>query len=152
MVNKKSTKDAEGKNGRPSLYTEETKEKLCSIIRGLAMQGFTLEKIADTLKIGTATLKGWRDKYSDVEEALQGADVVNGLLLGTAHKMALGYHFEEEYISKGGVVSLKKFAKPDSRMMALLLYNKLGITDKVPAEDTQKTFNLVITKEEAEKL
>jgi transposase-like protein len=150
MPKKKSTEIVEeekNKGGRPTKYTDETKERICLIIRGLSMQGKSLEDVAKILFISPATLRDWRDKYSAVSEALEGADPVNGMLLGKGWQMAMGYYYKEEYISQGGVVELNKYAKPDTKMMSLLLANRLKITDKISEDDnTSKPISINIYK------
>jgi hypothetical protein len=138
------------KGGRPTEYTQDNAERICTILRGLVMLNKSETEIAEALRIKPTTLATWKAKFTEVFEALQPQSIVDGLLLGSGFKAAIGHYYFEEVCDKdGNIHNVRKYAKPDSRIWQILASNRLKITDKLPEDENKnKTFNLILNKED----
>ena len=88
--------------GRPSTYEPDTYPVLA---RQYARDGKTDEGIAAAFGINVATLYKWKNKYSELSNALkEGKHVVDAMVESQLFKRAMGYEFDEiteEYIQIG---------------------------------------------------
>lgn len=64
-------------------------------IQGWARDGLIYKQIAKNMGIGESTLRGWRDRFPEMEEALnQGKDSADREVENALYKSALGYTVE----------------------------------------------------------
>ena len=65
-------------------------------IEGWARDGLTDEQIAKNIGISRSTLNVWKDRYSDISDALKkGKDVIDRQVENALLKRALGYEYTE---------------------------------------------------------
>lgn len=115
------------------------------LLEGWARDGLTDEQIAEKIGIVSSTLYVWKDKYSEISEALKkGKEVVDIQVENALLKRALGYDFQEERIetsAKDGakVVQTIKHVPADVVAQIFWLKNRRPDKwrDKVPAEAGQ---------------
>lgn len=95
-----------------------------------ARDGLTDEQIAEKMGINVATLYAWKNKYSEISEALKrGKEVVDTLVENALLKRALGYQYVEttmEHIN-GAMIPVKKVIKevvPDTTAQIFWLKNR----------------------------
>ena len=105
-------------------------------LEGWARDGLTDEQIAHNMGINIATLYAWKNKYSDICEALKkGKDVVDTLVENALLKRALGYTYTETTrervfnpeTGKAGIVTTKEVVKeviPDTTAQIFWLKNR----------------------------
>ena len=101
-------------------------------IEGWARDGLTDEQIADNIGISRSTLNTWKDKYSDISDALKrGKEVVDRQVENALLKRALGYEYTEttrEYIPElDEMKTTKKVTKqvaPDTTAQIFWLKNR----------------------------
>lgn len=95
-------------------------------LQAWARNGLTDEQIADNMDISVSTLYDWKNKYSDISEALKrGKEVVDVLVENALFKRALGYEYEE--VTKEGGVTTKVVTKqmpPDTTAQIFWLKNR----------------------------
>lgn len=66
------------------------------LLEGWARDGLTDEQIAHNCGVTTSTLYAWKDKYSEISEALKrGKEVVDIQVENALLKRALGYQYKE---------------------------------------------------------
>lgn len=66
------------------------------LLSGWTRDGYTYEDIANRIGITTTTLRDWRNKFPEIEEALQqGREIVDYKVENALLKSALGYHTKE---------------------------------------------------------
>lgn len=100
--------------------------------RELAEQGLIDKQIAEQFGINQDTLYEWKKKHSEFSEAIEeGKQPRKKEIEETAHKVACGY-YEYEYDD----VKRKKYYKPDSKILALMLYSLFGDKYKIKTENT----------------
>ncbi|MCI6927954.1 MAG: transposase [Ruminococcus sp.] len=67
-----------------------------TLLEGWARDGLTDEQIAGNIGINTSTLYDWKNKFSEISEALKkGKEVVDIQVENALLKRALGYTYEE---------------------------------------------------------
>ena len=72
-----------------------------TVLRGWARDGLTDVQIAHNMGINVATLYDWKNKYSDIDEALKkGKEVVDIEVENALLKRALGCTITEEHVRK----------------------------------------------------
>ena len=100
------------------------------LLEGWARDGLTDEQIAEKIGIVPSTLYVWKDKYSEISEALKkGKEVVDIQVENALLKRALGYDFQEERIetsAKDGtkVVQIIKHVPADVAAQIFWLKNR----------------------------
>lgn len=101
------------------------KDKLI-LVKGWARDGLTDEQIANNLGIHVATLYRYKNEHSELCEAIKkGKEVVDMEVESALLKSALGFEYQEEAITtKGDVVTVKKFERPNITAQIFWLKNR----------------------------
>ena len=115
-------------------------------IEGWARDGLTDEQIAKNIGISRSTLNVWKDRYSDISDALKkGKDVIDRQVENALLKRALGYEYEEvkEKFEDGIITErtvTKKEVVPDTTAQIFWLKNRKPDKwrDKPAYEDTSE--------------
>lgn len=115
-------------------------------IEGWARDGLTDEQIAKNIGISRSTLNVWKDRYSDISDALKkGKDVIDRQVENALLKRALGYEHEEvkEKFEDGVITErtvTKKEVAPDTTAQIFWLKNRKPDKwrDKPAYEDTSE--------------
>ncbi len=115
-------------------------------IEGWARDGLTDEQIAKNIGISRSTLNVWKDRYSDISDALKkGKDIIDRQVENALLKRALGYEYEEvkekfedDVITERTVT--KKEVVPDTTAQIFWLKNRKPDKwrDKPAYEDTSE--------------
>lgn len=115
-------------------------------IEGWARDGLTDEQIAKNIGISRSTLNVWKDRYSDISDALKrGKDVIDRQVENALLRRALGYEHEEvkEKFEDGVITErtvTKKEVVPDTTAQIFWLKNRKPDKwrDKPGYEDTSE--------------
>lgn len=115
-------------------------------IEGWARDGLTDEQIAKNIGISRSTLNVWKDRYSDISNALKkGKDIIDRQVENALLKRALGYEYEEvkEKFEDGVITErtvMKKEVVPDTTAQIFWLKNRKPDKwrDKPAYEDTSE--------------
>ena len=115
-------------------------------IEGWARDGLTDEQIAKNIGISRSTLNVWKDRYSDISDALKkNKDIVDREVENSLLKRALGYEYEEikEKFEDGVITErtvTKKEVVPDTTAQIFWLKNRKPDKwrDKPAYEDTSE--------------
>lgn len=115
-------------------------------IEGWARDGLTDEQIAKNIGISRSTLNVWKDRYSDISDALKkGKDVIDCQVENALLRRALGYEYEEvkEKFEYGVITErtvTKKEVVPDTTAQIFWLKNRKPDKwrDKPGYEDTSE--------------
>lgn len=100
------------------------------MLQGWARKGLTDEQLAHNMGITAKTLYEWKNKYSEICEALkQGKEVVDILVENALLKRALGYSYKEKSEKyEGGVLTERKVTikevVPDTTAQIFWLKNR----------------------------
>lgn len=127
-------------------YQEWLEEDNLIKLEAWARNGLTDEQLANNIGINVATLYTWKNKYSEINEALKrGKEVVDIEVENSLLKAAKGYFVDEEktYISEAnGVVTkrkeiTKKYIAPNTTAQIFWLKNRKPVEwrDKVFSEN-----------------
>lgn len=106
-----------------------TKDGL-TLLEGWSRDGLTDEQLADKIGISPSTLYEWKNKYSEISEALKkGKEIVDIQVENALLKRALGYDYQEEKIEKSKkdgvkVVQTIKHIPPDTTAQIFWLKNR----------------------------
>ena len=96
------------------------------LLEAWARNGLTDEQIAENMGIRGSTFYDWKNKYSEISEALKkGKEVIDILVENALLKRALGYEYKE--ITKEGGVQTKEVTKqvpPDTTALIFWLKNR----------------------------
>lgn len=116
------------------------------LLEGWARDGLTDEQIADNMGISTSTLYDWKNKYSEISEALKkGKEIVDIQVENALLKRALGYSYSEVTTEKYGNKIKQKITKkqvvPDTTAQIFWLKNRRPDKwrDKPPIDDSNAT-------------
>lgn len=116
------------------------------LLEGWARDGLTDEQIADNMGISTSTLYDWKNKYSEISEALKkGKEIVDIQVENALLKRALGYSYSEVTTEKDGNKIKQKITKkqviPDTTAQIFWLKNRRPDKwrDKPPIDDSNAT-------------
>nr|WP_289038259.1 transposase [uncultured Allobacillus sp.] len=114
------------KNGRRGKYEQWLTDDGLTKLEGWARDGLTDEQIAKNIGVTAKTLYEWKNKYSEISEALKkGKEVVDYEVENALLKRALGFHFEEELVAATGeVVQVTRYEKPDVTAAIFWLKNR----------------------------
>lgn len=95
-------------------------------LQGWARDGLTDEQIAHNVGITAKTLYEWKNKYSELSEALKsGKEVIDRQVENALLKNALGFHYKEESLTnKGEVVEIERYEKPNTTAQIFWLKNR----------------------------
>lgn len=139
--------------GRKSKYDEYVKPYLNQIAEW-KKSGATDEEIAVALGIAVSTFSDYKNKYSELSEALRtGKQTVVLNIKAALYKKAIGFEYEEKRGVKKGdkVVSTeiyKRYSPPDTTAAAMLLRNyDEAYRDKDSAQTDFKRQEIEIKKE-----
>ena len=116
------------------------------LLEGWARDGLTDEQLAKKMGISPSTLYAWKDKFSEISEALkQGKEVVDIKVENALLKRALGYEFQEERVERSDKDGLKiiqsiKHIPPDVTAQIFWLKNRRPdkFREKPSPEDNEK--------------
>ena len=129
-----------------SKYDEWITDEGLLKISGWAKDGLTDEQIAHNMDISRKTLHEWKNKYSDIGNALKvNKEVADRHIENALYKTALGYEYEEETVTNAGqVVKVKKYSKPNTTAQIFWLKNRkmLEWRDKQEVEQTNKNITI----------
>lgn len=106
-----------------------TKDGL-TLLEGWARDGLTDEQIAEKIDISRSTLSDWKNRFSDISDALKkGKEIVDIQVENALLKRALGYEYQEERIEKSDKDGLKviqtiKHVPPDTTAQIFWLRNR----------------------------
>ena len=117
------------------LATDWLEEDQLMLLECWARDGYTFEDIANRIGIGSTTLKTWRKKYPEIDEALKkGREIVDYKVENALLKSALGYKTKEVKVTTtmryGKVVetvkeTIDKEQAPNVSAIQCWLYNRL---------------------------
>ena len=99
-------------------------------LQAWARDGLIDEQIAHNMEISVSTLYDWKNKYSDISEALKkGKEVVDIEVENALLKRALGYKYDEvtEIMEEGALTQKKTVHKqlaPDTTALIFWLKNR----------------------------
>lgn len=72
-----------------------------TLLEGWARDGLTDEQIAEKMGVRRSTLSDWKNKFSDISDALKkGKEIVDIQVENALLKRALGYEYDEQRIEK----------------------------------------------------
>lgn len=110
---------------RPSKYHTHVKPKL-ELIQGWASDGLTDQQIAEKLGISHDTFYTYKKQYSEFSEVLKkGKEVADYEVQNALFRAAIGFHYDEQSTTAtGGVVTLRKFCKPNTSAQIFWLKNR----------------------------
>lgn len=96
------------------------------LVRMIAMRGGTDDEIAEQFGVPYETFAAWRKMYPGFNKALEeGRMVVDADVTVSLYKQTQGYEYEEEAATpKGGIVTVKKYARPDFSAIKFWLTNR----------------------------
>lgn len=95
------------------------------LLEGWARNGLVDEQIAHNMGINVATLYQYKNKYSDICNALKkGKEVVDLEVENALLKRALGYEYEERVIDDKGEKTIIKHLPPDTTAQIFWLKNR----------------------------
>lgn len=100
------------------------------LLEGWARDGLTDEQIAHNCGCGVRTLYDWKEKHSQISQALKkGKEVVDREVENALLKRALGYEYEEKRIKQSGdgieKTITKKHVSPDVTAIIYWLKNRM---------------------------
>ena len=115
-------------------------------LEGWARDGLTDEQIAKNIGISRSTLNVWKDRYSDISDALKrGKDVIDRQVENALLRRALGYVYEEvKEKFEGNIMTERTVTKkeliPDTTAQIFWLKNRKPDKwrDKPGYEDTSE--------------
>lgn len=117
------------------LATDWLEEDQLMLLECWARDGYTFEDIANRIGIGSTTLKSWRKKYPEIDNALKkGREIIDYKVENALLKSALGYKTKEVKVTtimrNGRVVetqteTLNKEQAPNVSAIQCWLYNRL---------------------------
>jgi transcriptional regulator with XRE-family HTH domain len=121
-------------------YDQWLTEEGLLLIEGWARDGLTDEQIAHNMGISRSTLSEWKNKFSDISDALKkGKEVVDRQVENALLKRALGYKYDETtyeqvpvHDSEGKVIGYQmkatkvvtKEVQPDTTALIFWLKNR----------------------------
>ena len=109
-------------------------------IQGWARDGLIDEQIAHNMGITTKTLYEWKNKYSEISEALKkGKEVIDRQVENALLKRALGYAYDETTYEDGVETKrVKKEVAPDTTAQIFWLKNRKPAEwrDKIEQQQT----------------
>ena len=96
------------------------------LLEAWARNGLTDEQIAEKMGIRSSTFYDWKNKYSEISEALKrGKEVVDTLVENALLKRALGYEYKEVTREVGVITKVvTKHMPPDTTAQIFWLKNR----------------------------
>ena len=117
--------DTKKKRGAKGKYAYWLTEDGLTLLEGWARNGLTDDQIAHNMGVSLSTLYEYKNKYSDIFEALKkGKEVVDIEVENALLKRALGYKYTEQVITNGMVVEVEKVMQPDVTAQIFWLKNR----------------------------
>ena len=117
-------------------------------IEGMARDGLTDKQMAHNIGIAESTLNEWKNRFPEFKESLKrGKEVVDREVENALLKTALGFYYTEEQVTNsGGVVTTKKYAKPNTTAQIFWLKNRKRTEwrDKQEIEQTNRNIDIVV--------
>lgn len=124
-----------------------TKEGLTEI-EGMARDGLTDKQMAHNIGIAESTLNEWKNRFPEFKESLKrGKEVIDREVENALLKTALGFYYTEEQVTNsGGVVTTKKYSKPNTTAQIFWLKNRKQAEwrDKQEIEQTNRNIDIVV--------
>lgn len=109
---------------RPSKYHSHVEPKL-NRVEAWARDGVTDEQIAHNLGIAYSTFREYKKEYPALSAALQkGKDDIDIEVENAMLKAALGFEYEEETVTREGIIRIKKYAQPNTTALIFWLKNR----------------------------
>lgn len=121
---------SENKGGAKGKYQEWLTEEGLVKLEGWARDGLTDEQLAEKIRIAESTLYDWKNKYSEISEALKrGKEVIDRQVENALLKRALGYSYDEvtQELTEAGMQETKivtKQVSPDTTAQIFWLKNR----------------------------
>ncbi len=117
--------DTKKKRGAKGKYAYWLTEDGLTLLEGWARNGLTDDQIAHNMGVSLSTLYEYKNKYSDIFEALKkGKEVVDIEVENALLKRAMGYKYTEQVITNGMVVEVEKVMQPDVTAQIFWLKNR----------------------------
>lgn len=117
--------DTKKKRGAKGKYAYWLTEDGLTLLEGWARNGLTDDQIAHNMGVSLSTLYEYKNKYSDIFEALKkGKEVVDIEVENALLKRAMGYKYTEQVITNGMVVEVEKVVQPDVTAQIFWLKNR----------------------------
>ena len=116
--------------GRPTLYDPNKHPQEAEYY---ASEGLINQEIAQSLGIGTTTMREWRDKYPEFEAAIKrGKKVADDKVEKSLYKRAIGQYVEEVKTTSDGdkTIKIEKTQKYISDTTAMIFWLKNRCPDK----------------------
>ena len=117
-------------------------------VEGMARDGLTDKQMAYNIGIAESTLNEWKNRFPEFKESLKrGKEVVDREVENALLKTALGFYYTEEQVTNsGGVVTTKKYAKPNTTAQIFWLKNRKQVEwrDKQEIEQTNRNIDIVV--------
>ena len=117
-------------------------------IEGMARDGLTDKQMAHNIGIAESTLNEWKNRFPEFKESLKrGKEVIDREVENALLKTALGFYYTEEQVTNsGGVVTTKKYAKPNTTAQIFWLKNRKQVEwrDKQEIEQTNRNIDIVV--------
>lgn len=115
-------------------YKEWLEHEKLVLLEGWARDGLTLDQIAHNIGITIATLHDWKNKYSEISDAIKkGKEVSDFEVESALYRRAIGYEYEEttqeirtdaDGNQEKHVKKTKKFMPPDVTAQIFWLKNR----------------------------
>lgn len=92
----------------------------------IAMKGASDDEIAEMLGCSRDAFAKWRAMYPKFNEAIEkGRTLADVNVVASLYKQTQGYKYEEEAATpKGGIVTIERYAKPDTQAIKYWLDNR----------------------------
>ena len=117
-------------------------------IEGMARDGLTDKQMAHNIGIAESTLNEWKHRFPEFKESQKrGKEVIDREVENALLKTALGFYYTEEQVTNsGGVVTTKKYAKPNTTAQIFWLKNRKQVEwrDKQEIEQTNRNIDIVV--------
>ena len=111
--------------GRKGRYEEWLTEENLLRVQGWAMDGLSDKQIAGNMGISLTTYYDWKNNFPKFADAVKnGKDIVDRMVENALFKSALGYTYQEEVLTKDGIVQLEKVQHANQTAQIFWLKNR----------------------------
>lgn len=107
-------------------YKDWTGRRKLNLLKEWAAKGLSDKQIAHNMDITVNTLYKWKVSHREIGEALEkGKTEIDLEVENALCKSALGFHYTEETVTnQGEIVTVKKYAKPNTAAQIFWLKNR----------------------------